>query len=274
LTARTATWFAGVVSFGLILIAISGIGLTRPMENVSFRLFSPLESVLRSVASPVADAVTNYSDVRALTEENDRLRSETERLNAEVARLREDATQREQLERLLSVKNSLKDQTFVAAKVFARNPSNLRQSIAIDKGASDGLKKGMPVLTEGNALVGTVTRVEDDHAWITLVTDVDSGVSATILESRAQGVVSGGYNRRMTMDFVSQDSSVRQGDTVITSGIGGSYPAGLVIGRVTGVGGERQDVFRSVTVEPLASLSKLETLLIMTSFVPKKVTPQ
>jgi len=65
---------------------------------------------------------------------------------------------------------------------------------------------------------------------------------------------------------------VRQGDTVITSGVGGSYPAGLVIGRVTGVGGERQDIFRSVTVEPLASLSKLENVLIMTSFLPKKVT--
>jgi rod shape-determining protein MreC len=272
LTARTAAWFASVVSFGLILIAISGIGLTRPMEDVSFRLFAPLEAVLRSVASPIADAVTNYSDVRALTEENEQLRSETERLNAEIARLREDATQREQLERLLNVRNNLKDQQFVAAKVFARDPSNLRQAIAIDRGSSDGLKKGMPVLTEGNALVGTVTRVEDDHAWITLVTDVDSGVSATILESRAQGVVSGGYNRRMKMDFVGQDSGVRQGDTVITSGVGGSYPPGLVIGRVTGVGGERQDIFRSVTVEPLASLSKLETVLVMTTFVPKRVT--
>jgi rod shape-determining protein MreC len=272
LTARTAAWFASVVSFGLILIAISGIGLTRPVENASFKLFSPLEAVLRSIASPIADAVTNYSDVRALTEENDRLRSETERLNAEIARLREDGTQREQLERLLAVKNGLADQQLSAAKILARDPSNLRQAVAIDKGRADGLKKGMPVLTEGNALVGTVTKVEDDHAWITLVTDVDSGVSALILESRAQGVVSGAYNRRMVMDFVSQDSAVRQGDTVITSGVGGSFPPGLVIGRVTGVGGERQDIFRSVTVEPLASLSKLETVIVMTSFVPKKVT--
>jgi rod shape-determining protein MreC len=272
LTARTAAWFASVVSFGLILIAISGIGLTRPVENASVKLFAPLEAVLRSVASPIADAVTNYSDVRSLTEENERLRAETERLNAEIARLREDATQREQLERLLAVRNSLANQQFVAARIFARDPSNLRQTVAIDRGAGDGLKNGMPVLTEGNALVGTVTRVEDNHAWITLVTDVDSGVSATILESRAQGVVSGGYNRRMKMDFVSQDSGVRQGDTVITSGVGGSYPAGLVIGRVTGVTGERQDIFRTVTVEPLASLSKLETVLVMTSFTPKKVT--
>ena len=256
---------------GLILIALSGIGLTRPFEDASFKLLSPLESLLRSVAEPIANVVTNYGDVRDLTSENDRLRAENERLNAEIARLREDATQRQQLERLLEVKNSLADQTFVAAKVFARDPSNLRQVIAINRGKGDGIKTGMPVVTEGNTLVGTVTKVEDDHAWVTLVTDVDSAVSSLILESRAQGVVTGGYNRRLSMEFVSQDATVKEGDTVITSGLGGNYPPGLVIGRVTGVSGQRQEVFRKVTVEPLASLSKLETVLVMTSFVPKKL---
>jgi rod shape-determining protein MreC len=59
---------------------------------------------------------------------------------------------------------------------------------------------------------------------------------------------------------------------VVTSGLGGTYPAGLVIGRVTGVSGQRQEVFRSVTVEPLASLSRLETVLVMTSFAPARLT--
>ena len=131
----------------------------------------------------------------------------------------------------------------------------------------------MPVVTEGNTLVGTVTKVSDSYSWVTLVTDVDSGVSAIIQESRAQGVVSGSYNRQMAMNFVDQDSTVKQGDTVITSGLNGTYPPGLVIGRVTGVGGARQDIFHNVTVAPLASLSKLENVLVMNSFVPKPVTP-
>lgn len=209
--------------------------------------------------------------MRDLTSENESLRAENERLNSEIARLREETTQQEQLERLLDVKNSLANQQFLAAKVFAHDPSNLRQVIAIDRGRSDGIKVGMPVVTEGNTLVGTITKVEDDHAWVTLVTDVDSAVSGLTLESRAQGVVSGGYNRRLTMEFVAQDSTVHEGDTVMTSGLGGSYPAGLVIGRVTGVLGHPQEVFRQVKVEPLASLSKLETILVMTSFEPTKL---
>jgi rod shape-determining protein MreC len=74
------------------------------------------------------------------------------------------------------------------------------------------------------------------------------------------------------MEFVGQDATVKEGDTVVTSGLGGTYPPDLVIGKVTGIGGHRQDIFQSVTVEPLASLSRLEIVLVMTSFVPVKLT--
>ena len=221
---------------------------------------------------PIAETVTNYGDLHDLTEQNAALRAENERLNSELARLREDATRREQLERLLQVRESIAGQQFVAASLIARDPSSLRQVVAIDRGRNDGLKSGMPVVGEGNALVGTVTKVEADHAWVTLVTDVDSAVASLILESRAQGVVSGGYNRKLSMEFVSQEATVKEGDTVVTSGVGGSYPDGLVIGRVTGVQAQRQEIFQSVTVEPLASLSRLEKVLVMTSFVPTRLT--
>ena len=272
LTARSAAWFASVMGAGFLLLALSGIGLLRPVEDVSYTVLSPIETLLRSAAEPIADIVANYGDVRDLTRENEALRAETERLNAEIARLREEATRTDELERLLGTRDALANQEFVTASVVARDPSNLRQLVAINAGREDGVKVGMPVVTEGSTLVGTVSRVEDDHAWVTLVTDVDSAVSGILLESRAQGVVAGGYNRRLSMEFVDQNAAVKQGDTVITSGLGGTYPKDLVIGKVTGVSANRQELFRSVTVEPLASLSKLETVLVMTSFVPTRIT--
>ena len=256
---------------GLVLVGMSSLGILAPVENVSYKLLSPVEGVLRGIARPIANAITNYNDVRDLTRANDSLRTENERLQAEIARLREEVQRQEQLERLLEVKQGLSAQDFLGASVIARDSSNLRQMVAIDRGKDDGLKAGMPVLTEGRALVGTITRVESDHAWVTLVTDVDSAISSLTLESRANGVVSGGYNRRLSMEFVTQEAAVKEGDTVITSGLGGSYPAGLVIGRVTGIGGSRQEVFQKVTVEPLASLARVETVLIMTSFVPVRL---
>ena len=272
LTARTSAWFVSVTGAGLLLLALSAIGLLSPVQGASRTLLSPFQGALRAVAQPIADIVQNFGDVRALTEENERLQAETERLNAELARLREESTRLEELERLLDVKQSLSNQDFLPASVFARDPSNLRELIAINRGKSDGLKVGMPVVTEGRTLVGTVTKVESNHAWITLVTDVDSAVSSLILESRAQGVVSGGYNRRLSMEFVTQEAAVKEGDTVVTSGQGGSYPSGLIIGRVTGLAGNKQELFRQITVQPLASLSRLETVLVMTSFAPVRVT--
>lgn len=257
---------------GILLLALSGIGLLRPVEDASYKLVSPLEAGLRSLAQPVADVVTKYGDTQALTRENEALRAENERLNADIARLREEATRNDELQRLLDTKNALADQQFLAASVVARDPSNLRQLISINRGRSDGIKVGMPVVTEGSTLVGTITRVDDDHSWVTLVTDVDSAVSSVLSESRAEGVVVGGYDRKLSMQFVEQNASVKEGDTVVTSGLGGTYPKDLVIGRVTGVSGSRQELFRHVTVEPLASLSNLETVLIMTSFVPQQLT--
>jgi rod shape-determining protein MreC len=257
---------------GFVLLAFSGIGLLRPVEDVSYSVFSPIETLLRSAAEPVADIVANYGDVRDLTRENEALRAETERLNAEIARLRGEAARGDELERLLQTRDALAGQQFVTATVVARDPSNLRQLVAINVGRDDGVRVGMPVVTEGTALVGTVSKVEDDHAWVTLITDVDSAVSSLLLESRAQGVVAGGYNRALKMEFVGQNADVKAGDTVLTSGLGGTYPKDLVIGKVTGVSANRQELFRSVTVEPLATLSRLETVLVMTSFAPARIT--
>jgi rod shape-determining protein MreC len=256
---------------GVLLLGLSTLGALRPIEDVSLSLFTPIEDALQGIAQPVADVITNFGDIDALTRENEQLRTEIERLQSEIARLQEDATRAEELERLLGVKESLSEHGFVAARVIARDPDNLRRILAIDRGSSDGLKTGMTVVTEGNTIVGTVTRVLGNHAWVALVTDIDSAISSVVLESRAQGVVSGGYDGRLSMEFVSQGSAVSEGDTVVTSGLGGTYPAGLIIGQVTGVSGSPQEVFRRVTVAPLATLSRLETVLVINTFEPASV---
>lgn len=244
----------------------------RPLQDVSHTILSPIESLLRTVVQPVASIVSRYGDVRDLTQENEALRSENERLNADVARLREASARHEELERLLDTRNALANHEFVVASVIARDPSNLRQRIAIDRGRSDGLEEGMPVVTEGETLVGTVTHVEANHAWITLITDIDSAVSAHVSESRATGMVEGRHDGTMRMEFVDQSAAINPGNTIVTSSIGGGYPAGLVIGRVTQVTATPQELFQSVTVAPLASLSRLETVLVMVSFVPARIT--
>ena len=268
MSSRTGVWTLVVIAVAVLLIALSRAGVLGPLENVGLTIFSPLQNALTRVSEPAADFVSDIGRTDELSDENQALRAENERLNAEVARLRENEIRLQQLAQLLQVKETHPEEQFLAANVFAREPSNVKEMVAIDRGKRDGVKDGMVVVTEGGSLVGRVTRVFDDYSWATLITDPNSAVSAMIQESRAPGVVSGSYSRRLTMEFLRQAANVHEGDVVLTSGIGGGFPPGLVIGRVTAVESRPQEVFKDVTVEPLASLSRLETVLILTSFTP------
>ena len=268
MSSRTGVWTLAVMALAVFLLALSRAGVLGPLENVVLTVFSPLQNALTRVSEPAADFISNIRHTNELSDENRALRAENDRLNAEVARLRENEIRLQQLSQLLEVKQAHPDEQFLAANVFARDPSNVKEMVAIDRGKRDGVREGMAVVTEGGSLVGSITSVFDDYAWVTLITDPDSAVSAMIQESRAQGVVSGSYSRRLSMEFLRQAAVVNEGDTVLTSGIGGDFPPGLIIGRVSAVESSRQEIFKNVTVEPLASLSRLETVLVLTSFTP------
>ena len=268
---RTAVWTVTLFALGVFLIVVSRVGALSPLENAVLAVTSPAQEALRSAAEPAADFFSSLGEGNQLKDENRRLRAENDRLSAEAARLKENEIRLQELRQLLQVKESRPEQEFLAANIFARDPGNLREVVAIDRGRSDGLREGMVVMTEGGSLVGRVTKLLDDYAWVTLITDPDSAVSAMVQETRAQGVVAGSYSRRLTMEFLRQGAVVDAGNVVVTSGVGGNFPPGLLIGRVVAVESARQEVFKDVSVEPVASLSRLETVLVLTSFAPREV---
>ncbi len=268
---RTVVWTAAVFALGVFLVVVSRVGALSPVENAVLTVTSPVQGALSRVAEPAADFFSSLGESNELKEENQRLRAENDRLSAEVARLRENEIRLQELRQLLQVKESRPEQEFLAANIFARDPSNLKEMMAIDRGKRDGVREGMVVVTEGGSLVGRVTKVLDDYAWVTLITDPNSAVSAMVQESRSQGVVVGSYSRRLTMEFVRQGAAVKVGDMVVTSSAGGNFPPGLLIGQVVAASTTRQEIFQDVSVEPVASLSRLETVLVLTSFTPREV---
>ena len=264
---RTRTWFSFVVGAGLVLLAASRVAFFEPVENAALSLSAPIDSVLGEVTRPVADFLNNLTDINRLTGENQTLQEEIEALTAEVARLQESERELNQLQVFMDVRGVQPDESFVRANVFAREPSNARELIAIDRGRKDGVEENMAVLTLQGSLVGFVTRVLDDFAWVTLITDPESAVSARIQESRVEGVVAGATNGTLTMEFVERTADVKEGDLVLTSGVGGNHPPGEIIGTVVEVDQAAQELFQAVAVEPLADLAHLESVVVLTSFV-------
>jgi rod shape-determining protein MreC len=265
---RTRTWLSFVVVASLLFIVASRFAVFDPLENATQATASPIESALRDATRPLADFVNNLTDVDRLTGENQSLREENERLVGEVARLRESERELQQVRQLVGVRGDTGEDRFVEADVFAREPSNSQDRIAINKGRSDGVRKDMIVLTSQGSLIGIVTNALDDVAWVTLITDPSSAISARIQESRVEGVVVGAADGTLEMEFVDETADVKEGDVVITSAIGGRVPPGEVIGQVVEVERTAQELFQSVRVQPLADLSRLESVLVLESFQP------
>ena len=268
---RTRTWFGFVVVASLLFIAGSQVAFFDPLENAVLTAAAPVESALRDATRPVADFVNNLTDINRLSDENQTLLEENERLREELARLREVERDFQQLSQLVDIRRPGAEDTFVAANVFAHDPSNLTDVIAIDRGSADGLQEGMVVLTQQGSLVGSITRVLEDAAWVTLITDQTSAVSALIQESRVQGVVAGAPDGTLTMEFVQETADVKAGDLVLTSGIGGRHPPGELIGQVVEVEEAAPELFQEVRVQLLADLSRLEEVLVLVSFVPQEM---
>jgi len=268
---RTIVWVLAAAFLALITIVLSQKGALDPLRNLALTVVSPLERGVRNAAEPVADVFNRIGERQDLKEENRQLRQQIEELRAQIAGLREQQALSEGLRELLKTQEGRPNDTFLVARVIAKDPSNLKERIAIDRGRDDGLAEGMVVLSAGNSLVGVVSSALDDFAWVTLITDSNSSVNAMVMESQTQGVVSGTLHNGLRMELLPQDTEVQPGSTVATSGLGGNFPDALLIGEVVSVQGSPQDIFQKAEVEPTADLSRLKSVLVLTSFQPARL---
>lgn len=265
---RTRTWLSFVVLASALFLLGSRFAVFDPLEGAVQAVAEPIQSGLRDATRPVADFVNNLTDINRLTNDNRALREENERLTTELTRLREVDRDLQQLEQLVTLRGVHEGESFTAADVIASEPNNLQDVIAINRGSSDGLAEDMIVLTEQGSLAGTISRVLEHTAWVTIITDQNSAVSAQVQESRVQGVVVGSADGTLTMEFVEETADVKAGDFVLTSGVGGRHPQGELIGQVVQVERTAQDLFQEVQVQPLADLAHLERVLVLDSFLP------
>lgn len=270
-SSRTMSWLLSVTLIAILGFILSAVGLAGPLKSGVQLITEPLIATVERITSPVVDLVGNAGSYGDIRNENRDLRLENERLRSDLARLREERSRAEEIDELLNLRTARRNETFAFAAVIGRDPNLARDVIAISRGDGDGIREGMPVLGRGGALVGTVEQVQEGMSWVRLITDPQSDVNALIQESRAQALASGGADGRITMQFLVQGVEVKPGDTVLTSGLGGTYPGELLIGRIASVDGSTLDVFKAAHVEPAVSLSTLESVAVLTSFQPLKL---
>ncbi len=273
---RTLWWTLAIAGTSLISIILSENRTFDPLQNLSLTVAAPIESGIRDLADPASDFLRGVFDRGDIVRENERLRQELERLQTEVA-AGEDARRRvRELEEALGFKDSRPDDRLVVADVIAQDPSGLKRALAINRGSNDGLDEGMVVLSRGGSLVGTVSLVYDDFAWLRLITDPNSAVNVAVQsqgdESAVRGIAVGDLRSGVSLEMLPTEAKIKQGDLVTTSGLGGNYPRALLLGTVKTVEEKPQAPSKRAVLEPAAELSALETVFIVTSFKPTRLS--
>jgi rod shape-determining protein MreC len=237
-------------------------GATNPFAEAVMAILAPVQSALRSVASGLSDFGYGVLHGRRLREENRHLRQQLEAMRAAEIAQEELRQENERLRRLLQFAQSKKIRPLVA-RVLGVQPSAYFHTLIIGCGQADGARPRMVAVTD-EGLVGLVYAVTRHTAHVLLITDPNASVGARIqrAESRAVGVCRGRGDDYLLLTFLGKDADVRHGDVVVTSGLGGVYPAGIPIGTVEEVMDQRQSGMREARVKPFVNVMQVEEVLL------------
>lgn len=193
------------------------------------------------------------------------LDAENRRLRAELASREELQRENERLRRLLGYAESQPKRT-VAARVIAEDASSWFRTVEIDRGYDDGVIDGLPVV-DAAGLVGRVVHSGPRSSRVLLITDASSAVAVLVQDERIRGVCRG-QGGGVALDFALIADDIKVGDGIITSGLGGVFPKGLVVGYVRSVRRERSGLFQTVEVEPAVDFAHLEEVLVVLKETP------
>ena len=232
--------------------------VTTPVRLVGSAITMPFQGLGNIFSNLTADQAT-LSELQA---ENDELRSR----NAELEEAEQTATR---LQGLLDLQSSYNLQS-TAAHIISGSSDSWSSTVTIDKGTSSGLSVGMPV-TSSSGVIGQIVECGATSSTVLLVTDESSSVSAMVQSSRAQGMLDGSAAGEVRLDMIRTDQTVEVGDIVVTSGLGGVFPKGLPLGKVTSVEKNPGSMYYTIVVEPYAHTENAEEVLVITSLTDSQV---
>ena len=258
----------------IVLCIVSILILTLYIREGDAGAVHSVRSGVETVATPLRyagsfaarpfNAIGNIaSNLTASKESLSDLKKENQRLTAKVAELSESKKTAARLEKMLKLKSTYNLKS-TAAKIIGTSGDGYTSTVTIDKGSADGMKLNMPV-TSSVGVIGQIIEVSRSTSKVRLLTDENSGISAMVQDTRAQGMLHGQADGTLKLDYVTSDSDVKVGDIIITSGIGGVYPKGLPLGTITAVDKSTNSVYYTITVKAQATMENNEEVLVITS---------
>jgi len=259
-----------LIAMGLVGLALGGY--LTPLSRILVNPIVSAQSWLAKRYQAVQSLITQPEDVTSLRQKNAQLEAENSKLQVQVIELQQQVTEAQLLSTLVDYERKHVENQFIAATVIARDVSPFMHYVIIDRGSDDGLRKGMPVITQ-QGLVGNIAAVTAGAARVQLINDPGSSINVILQQTGVEAVLNGQLTGEIGLEMISQNATVQPGDLVMTSGLGGNYPDNLVIGQVVTVRSDAFALFQSASVQPAVDFSQLDIVLVITNFQPVDITP-
>lgn len=259
-----------LVVVGLIFLSLGGY-LKPALSTASNPLIS-VQQWLSTRYMALYEFLTVPRDVASLRQRNAELENEISNLQTQVIQLQQQMREADVLYALLDFARSRPQNEYIASAVIGRDPSPFLRYIYIDHGSDNGLRHGMPVVTE-QGLVGRVDAVTANGARVQLISDPGANVNVRLQSNQVDAIVTGSVTGDISLGFVPQDVALQSGDLILTSGLGSVYPSDIVVGQVISVRKLETELFQTASVQPVVDFSTLRAVLVITNFRPMNVAP-
>lgn len=253
--------FAAFLALALFIIA-DAKGWTGIFKDGFLRVYGSTTGVSRGAVNSTKTLFQTLFSIRKLVAENAELNHQIDELSFANARLEASKNENIALRKALNFRQT-SDFNLLPTEVVTSDPIGFSQVIIIDKGMSDSVDINDAVVVAPGLLVGKITKVHPNSAEVTLITDPSVKVNGEVAESGARGLVQGEHGLGLSLGLVSQNEFIKTADQIITSGLDGDLPRGLLIGRVESLQSSSSDLFQKAFVAPAANLRNLNFLFVI-----------
>lgn len=251
-----------------LLIYLSASGVLGPVEDVVTVPLGAVQGAVANVSNALSDVADDLANFRRLEQRNQDLEEAYAIAQSQLAEYREKAQLYDELAALLEYDRfEPEDREYVTCDVIGLDNTGFVRAIQINCGRRDGVERNDPVVTH-LGMVGRVTNVSATGAEVLLLTDPNSRINARAQATRADGVVIGQLSGDLIMSFIPVDAEVREGDFVMSSGLGQTAPANLILGRILSVSLAQSELYQEARVRSLVEFDRLELVQVITNFEP------
>ena len=229
-------------------------------------LCSPFQKTTTFIIKSVQGVFHRYFFLVHLEKENVLLKERIVQLQEESHQLKEAALANERLRKLLEFREKVST-SMVGAEVIGRDPSSWFKSVTINKGERDGVRKGMAVISP-EGVIGQILKTSSHYSVVLLITDYNSAIDGIVQRTRGKAIVEGRGENRCQLKYLLRTEEVIIGDVIVTSGLGGNFPKGLMVGEIRKIEKEAHGIFQSAELVPCVDLTKLEEVFVITESLP------